>query len=64
MCSWSIVSYYEKILLKFVSLSIALARPGAILSVEGEITCIKKSVKIYKFRIGSGMQEQWKGKQI
>jgi len=39
---FQISANYEKILLKFVSLSIALARPGAILSVEGEITCIKK----------------------
>ena len=56
---FQISANYEKILLKFVSLSIALARPGAILSVEGEITCIKKGVKIYKFRIGSGMYKSY-----
>jgi len=39
---FQISANFEKILLKFDSLSNALARLGTILSVEGEITCIKR----------------------
>ena len=47
---------YEKIVFKsFLALSIALARPGTILSIIGEITRAKHVLKTYNFRIISGM---------
>lgn len=36
-------------MLKFIVLSIALQRPGTILLVTGEITCLTKSIKTYIF---------------
>ena len=46
---------YEKIILKFVILSIALPKLGNILPVGSEITCIKKGLRMYNFRINSRM---------
>ena len=44
---------YENIILKFVVLSIGLARSGVILVVAREITLIIKGIKTYNFRIKS-----------
>jgi hypothetical protein len=54
-----IATNYHKIILQFVVLSIALARMDTIMFIVREITQIKKKgIKIYNFRIKSGMCNQ------
>ena len=53
-----IYTNYEKIILKFVVLSIALARSDTILLVS--LTRLKKGFKTYNFRIKSDMPMVYK----